>query len=251
MSLSIDNGPCATKARCYSACPTTSITDRNSLLRKSPSWNRRVDIADCAITYLRERSVDPRALVAAALKAARHREVDISSGTAVKEVLISGGRAAGVATDRTRDHAPVVVNCAGAWSGQIPPFRFPTRPVKGQMLAIVEGVKLNHVIRSSDVYLVPRSDGRIVVGATVEEAGYDKRTNARRRFERLHHAAHSVWFRRLHEGVCSKPGQACGRGLPTIYPSLARPEHLDISSPLDIFAMAFCWRQSPRRSCRS
>jgi glycine oxidase len=70
-----------------------------------------------------------------------------------------------------------VVNCAGAWAGQIHPLQFPTRPVKGQMLAVVGGPKLSHVIRSPEVYLVPRSDGRIVIGATIEEAGYDKRTN--------------------------------------------------------------------------
>ena len=88
---------------------------------------------------LDERSVDPRALVTAALKAARHREVDISSGAAVKNVLLSGDRVTGVATDRTSYHASMVVNCAGAWAGPVPPLPFPTRPVKGQMLAVVGG----------------------------------------------------------------------------------------------------------------
>lgn len=127
--------------------------------------------------YLKERSVDPRALVAAALKAAKHREVDISSGTIVSGILIANGRICGVTTDKTIYNAPNVVNCAGAWSGQIPPLNFPTRPVKGQMLSVVgESAKLRHVIRSPEVYLVPRSDGRLLIGATVEEAGYDKRT---------------------------------------------------------------------------
>jgi glycine oxidase len=44
------------------------------------------------------------------------------------------------------------------------------------MLAVVSKCKLiTHVVRSPDVYIVPRSDGRILIGATVEEAGYDKR----------------------------------------------------------------------------
>ena len=47
---------------------------------------------------------------------------------------------------------------------------------------------LRHVIRSPEVYLVPRSDGRIVIGATVEEAGYDKRTDADT-IQRMHQAA--------------------------------------------------------------
>ena len=130
--------------------------------------------------YLKERSVDTRALVAAALKAAKHRGVDVASGTAVISVLLSEGRLTGVRTAKTTYGAPVVVNCAGAWAGLIPPYPFPTRPVKGQMLSVVDEAHslLRHVIRSPEVYLVPRSDGRILIGATVEEAGYDKRTDA-------------------------------------------------------------------------
>jgi glycine oxidase len=137
---------------------------------------------------LNERSVDPRALVAAALKAAKHREVDISSGTAVTGVLLSGGRVNGVGTEKAEYGAPVVVNCAGAWAGQILPHRFPTRPVKGQMLSVVGKPVLRHVIRAPEVYLVPRSDGRILIGATVEDAGYDKRTDSAT-IHRLHQAA--------------------------------------------------------------
>jgi glycine oxidase len=128
--------------------------------------------------YLKERSVDPRALTAAALKAAKHREVDISSGTTVTSLVLSEGRVAGVLTDRSSYHAPAVVNCAGAWAGQISPHQFPTRPVKGQMLCMVGGPALTHVLRAPEVYLVPRSDGRVLIGATVEEAGFDKRTDA-------------------------------------------------------------------------
>ena len=142
----------------------------------------------CAAFLLRERSVDPRALVAAALKAARHRAVDISSGSAVTELLLRDGCVEGVVTAKTTYRAPIVVNCAGAWAGQISPHRFPTRPVKGQMLSVVGQPVLKHVIRSDEVYLVPRSDGRILIGATVEEAGYDKRTDAAS-IHRMHQAA--------------------------------------------------------------
>jgi glycine oxidase len=138
--------------------------------------------------YLKERSVDPRALTAAALKAAKHREVDISSGTAVTGVILANGRVDGVTTAGTDYHAPVVVNCAGAWAGQISPHQFPTRPVKGQMLCVVGGPKLTRVLRAPEVYMVPRSDGRVLIGATVEEAGYDKRTDADT-IQRLHRAA--------------------------------------------------------------
>jgi glycine oxidase len=145
---------------------------------------------DLPAVYLKERSVDPRALTAAALKAARHRDVDISSGTTVTEVLMANGRATGVTTGKTRYCAPVIVNCAGAWAGQLPPQQFPTRPVKGQMLSLAATTRdlVTHVIRAPEIYLVPRSDGRILAGATVEEAGYDKRTDADT-IQRMHQAA--------------------------------------------------------------
>lgn len=128
--------------------------------------------------YLSERSVDPRALTAAALKTAKNRGVDFSSGDAVTAVNLTDGRAAGVTTVKTTFHAAKVVNCAGAWSGGIGPHKFPTRPVKGQMLCLIMPSRefIRHVIRTPKVYLIPRSDGRLLVGATVEEAGFDKRT---------------------------------------------------------------------------
>ena len=123
--------------------------------------------------FLKERSVDPRALISALLKAARYRGVDISSGTAVTELFRADGQVTGVATSRTSYSASIVVNCAGAWAGQVPPHQFPIRPVKGQMLSLVGASRdlLRHVVRAPEIYLVPRSDGRILVGATVEESG--------------------------------------------------------------------------------
>jgi glycine oxidase len=130
--------------------------------------------------YLKERSVDPRALTAAALKTAKNRGVDFSSGDAVTTVNISDGHASGVTTVKTSFLGEKVVNCAGAWSGQLGPQTLPTRPVKGQMLCLAMPTRelIKHVIRTPDVYLIPRSDGRLLVGATVEEAGFDKRTDA-------------------------------------------------------------------------
>lgn len=140
--------------------------------------------------YLKERSVDPRALTAAVLKTAKNRSVDFSSGDPVSAVNLSDGVVAGVTTTKTSFLASKVVNCAGAWSGKIGPHAFPTRPVKGQMLclAMPSRTLLKHVIRSSKAYLIPRSDGRLLVGATVEEAGFDKRVDPET-IQRLHRAA--------------------------------------------------------------
>ena len=137
-----------------------------------------------------EGSVDPRELIAASVKAARHRGIDIASGTAVTAVEIDGGRAARVKTEKTSYAAGAVVNCCGAWAGQVGPQRFPTRPVKGQMLAVVtaEHGLINHVVRAREVYVLPRSDGRIVIGSTLEDAGFDKRVDPET-IRRLHQAA--------------------------------------------------------------
>jgi len=140
------------------------------------------------IIHLKERSVDPRSLTAAALKAAKHRGVDISSGSEVVEVTLSTGTTTGVRTGRTAYTAPIVANCAGAWAGQFGPLQIPTRPVKGQILCVVEGPTLQHVIRTDDVYIVPRTDGRILIGSTLEEAGFDKRTDSNV-IRRLHQSA--------------------------------------------------------------
>jgi glycine oxidase len=140
--------------------------------------------------FLKERSVCPRALTRAALKAAKHRGVDISSGTYVLSVDHADGKVIGVTTDKTSYRAGKIVNCAGAWAGQIAPHPLPTRPVKGQMVcfAMPKRDLLRHVVRSPDIYLIPRSDGRLLAGATVEEAGFDKRT-VPETIQRLCHAA--------------------------------------------------------------
>lgn len=132
--------------------------------------------------FLPERSVDPRGLGFALAKAAQHRGVDFVTGSPVIEVVAANGRAAGVRTTHSEYAAGVIVNCCGAWAGQIQPFRIPTRPVKGQMVCLVPqagtahaGPMIQHVVRTPEVYIIPRSDGRILLGATVEDAGFDKR----------------------------------------------------------------------------
>ena len=127
---------------------------------------------------LKERSVCPRALTEAALKAAKHRGVDVSSGTAVLSVEIGDAHVNGVTTDKTSYRAGAVVNCAGAWAGQVAPYVVPTRPIRGQMLCFAMPSRdlLKHVVRTPEIYLIPRSDGRLLAGATVEDVGFDKRT---------------------------------------------------------------------------
>jgi glycine oxidase len=140
-----------------------------------------------------ERSVDPRALVRAAGKAAQHRGVEITSGNEVRKLLVEHGRAIGIEAVHGKYRAPRIVNCCGAWTGTwagtgAGTGNLPVRPVKGQMLAVVGGPAIGHVIRSDDIYLVPRSDGRIVIGSTLEDAGFNKQTEAGT-IQKMFHAA--------------------------------------------------------------
>jgi glycine oxidase len=134
----------------------------------------------CTVRF-EERSVDPRALSPAALQAARHHNVDVVSGSAVLRVTREGAGLS-VHTTHSRYAGALVVNCCGAWSGEIGAEgvgSVPARPVKGQMLSVLppQRAMLRHVVRAPGVYLVPRSDGRILIGATSEEAGFDKRVD--------------------------------------------------------------------------
>lgn len=143
--------------------------------------------------YLSEASVDPRAVIAALLQACKHRGVDTSFGDKVTSVDLVDDRVTGVSTAKTQFAAATVVNCAGAWAAQLGPIQLPTRPVKGQMLSVAMPARnlLRHVVRTPEVYLVPRSDGRLLIGATLEEAGYDKHIDADT-IHRLHQAALDV-----------------------------------------------------------
>jgi glycine oxidase len=150
---------------------------------------------------MRERAVDPRDLVSALLLAMQRHGVRVVTGEVVQKVLLEHSHASGVLTDRAAYAAPLVVNCAGAWAAQVAGPKLPTLPVKGHMVALAfpeelamtadereEKRVLRHVLRSRWCYVIPRSNGRYVVGSTVEPAGFDKSLNAYR-VKRLQSAA--------------------------------------------------------------
>lgn len=135
----------------------------------------------------REASVDPRALVAALTAAlAAEESAALLAGAGVEEALLDGERIVGVRTAAGEElRAANVVLAAGAWSGAaewLPePARPPVRPVKGQILELRarDGVgPCRRIVASERVYLVPRPDGRLIVGATVEEQGFDEAATA-------------------------------------------------------------------------
>jgi glycine oxidase len=138
-------------------------------------------------SFIAERCVDPRLLIEALVGAARHLGVDIASGSEVIRIETFNGRVTAAVTTKSLYPAGVVVNCAGAWAGEFSPVPIPLVPIKGQMLAIAP-CPIKHVVRGNGVYLIPRSNGRLVIGATVEDVGFDKRVHPDS-IQRMHQAA--------------------------------------------------------------
>lgn len=133
-----------------------------------------------------DHQVDNRRLTAALQRALLAAGGRLHEHTPVAAVEVEGGRAVGVRLgDDARHPADAVLLAAGAWSravaGLPEPQRPPVRPVKGQMLALRMDPAvplLRHVVWAPKVYLVPRNDGRLIVGGTVEERGFDDRLTA-------------------------------------------------------------------------
>jgi glycine oxidase len=140
-----------------------------------------------AVFSAADHQVDNRRLVAALIAAATaagarlHEHADVG-------LEVAGGRVVGVRCGDARIGADVVVLAAGAWSRSVAEswglprdLALPVRPIKGQMLALrmdPAAPLVNHVIWAPKAYLVPRRDGRLLIGATVEERGFDATNTA-------------------------------------------------------------------------
>lgn len=137
-------------------------------------------------------AVDPRSVLEALTTVLRAAGATVRHGAEVAEV--AGGASPFVRLDsgQTLEAGSVVV-AAGPWSGRIPgvPAEIgkAVRPVKGQILRLRAAAPLpapiGRVVRSEEVYLVPRPTGEVVVGATVEEKGFDTAPTAGGVFELL------------------------------------------------------------------
>jgi glycine oxidase len=133
-----------------------------------------------------EMGLDPSAVVEALRAACDAAGAEIVSGAEVVEALWDGDALAGVVTRDGNGHrARATVLATGAWSGVatwLPREARPqVRPVKGQIVTLrgpVDAAPAERIVVTERVYLVPRADGRLVAGATVEEMGFDVRVTA-------------------------------------------------------------------------
>ena len=152
----------------------TEWLGREAALEREPLLSPRVS---GAIWSPQDHRLDPRALLESLIEIVRGAGV-LREGVAVASVQ-PGATPAVVLGDGMRITAGAVVVAAGAWSAGIEGLAPapPVRPVKGQMLALrmTDSLRLRHVVRSPRAYLVPRPGGRVVVGSTMEDVGFDGR----------------------------------------------------------------------------
>jgi glycine oxidase len=234
--------------RCGSLCVArdgdeAAVLDRDFAFRQTlgkpvtrllPSEARRLEPAlaptlRLALEIPDDHAIDPRALSAALVRAFTRAGGDLRTGTDVSALNISRDEVYGVRLDSGESlPAGQVVVAAGPWSGQIGAIpdhaQVPLRPVKGQILTLRDpngpGM-VERVLRMQPGYLVPRGDGRYVLGASVEERGFDTTITAGAVFELLRDATElipgiSEWaIEELNAG--SRPGTA--DNLPVIGPS--------------------------------
>jgi glycine oxidase len=138
-----------------------------------------------AVLSPHDHQVDNRRLTLALKAAFRKAGGELREHSDVSGLDVEAGRVRGVVVDGERHAADTVVLAAGAWSALLEGLpdatRPPVRPVKGQMLALrmdPEHPVLRHVLWAPKGYLVPRGDGQLIVGGTVEERGFDQELTA-------------------------------------------------------------------------
>lgn len=159
----------------------------------APALRLALDVPD-------DHAIDPRTLTAALAQAVRRGGGEVREGSTVAGIALAGDRVAGVRlADGSVVSAGQVVVAAGVWSTQLEGIpdaaRVPVRPVKGQIMRLHDPAGpglLTRVIRMGPSYVVPRGDGRYVIGATSEERGFDTTVTAGAAFELLRDASELV-----------------------------------------------------------
>jgi glycine oxidase len=133
----------------------------------------------------KDHQVDNRQLTRALQTAFLRAGGRLHENSPVESVDVAAGRARGVRVDGRQIAADIVLLAAGAWSYDIdglpPAARPPVRPLKGQVVALrmdPQAPIIEHVLWGPGIYIVPRRDGTLILGATVEDKGFDSNLTA-------------------------------------------------------------------------
>jgi glycine oxidase len=130
-----------------------------------------------------DHQVDPRSVMSALRLAFTSSGGRLFEHCAVDALDRMAGRITGIMTAQGRCVAGTTVLAAGAWTPDLLPagMAVPVRPLKGQSLALKttpETGTLGHIVWTEQIHMAPKSDGRLIVGATVEERGFDAAVTA-------------------------------------------------------------------------
>ena len=155
---------------------------RAELLEPSQAAKLQPGVTPQAVSYVwlaDDGWLDSQRLAVALNDALARAGIRLISGNAVEALLAEQGRVVGVSmADGRRLEADRVVLAAGAWSGTIAglPRVLPVRPMRGQILRFpAAALALDHVVASHvGRYLVPRADGSVLAGSTMEDVGFDR-----------------------------------------------------------------------------
>jgi glycine oxidase len=181
---------------------------------------------EAAVLRPDEASVENRAMTQAVLEAAGRSGVQFFPGRGAEAIWREGARCLGLHLKNEKIEAPWTVIAAGCFSAGIEGVAAyaPVRPAKGQMIALrADNLRIERVLWSENIYLVPRNDGRILAGATVEYTGFEKGLTA-------------GGLQKIFSGAIElSPGLAAARVEETwagLRPD--SPDHLPILGPTDI-----------------
>ena len=128
-----------------------------------------------------DHQVDNRLLMKALGVAIKRVGVEVIENEEVTELLVEKASVKGIACGDQQIRAGAVLIAAGSWSGKLLErvgLKAKTIPARGQMIA-VRSSAIRHVLHSSRIYLVPRNDGRLLIGATIEYTGFEKANTAK------------------------------------------------------------------------
>lgn len=181
---------------------------------------------EAAVLRANEASVDSRELTRGVLEAARKNGADIFSHEAVQAIWREGERCAGVILREKNIAAKWTIIAAGCFSSRMKGAEsyVPVRAAKGQMAAMrSDQVRMERVLWSDKIYLVPRNDGRILAGATVEYVGFRKELTP-------------AGMEKIFCGAIELAPELAGARIEEVWAGLRpdSPDHLPILGPTDL-----------------